>query len=95
MLAENTIDGASVTCTPRDNAVLTAKAAVKRERSRPSASGRKRSLSRYTHTAPAVIPNMATLMTKKARWYHDTTDKSRVCTISRTSVARVRSSTAV
>jgi anaerobic ribonucleoside-triphosphate reductase len=44
-------------------------------------------------TAPAVRPNMAMLIAKKARWYPATTERIRVCTTCSISVQEVTRNT--
>ena len=44
---------------------------------------------RWTTRAPTVMPNIATEMAMKAKWYQRLMEKIRVSRISKTSVARV------
>src|SRR5215468_4393343 len=51
--------------------------------------GRNHSRRKYTKTAPPVRPNMAILITKKARWYQEMTEMILVSMICSISVAAV------
>ena len=56
---------------------------------RPTSAGGKRRGRRCTSKAPTVIPNRATEMATKAKWYHIVTLKMRVRAISSIRVDRV------
>ncbi len=76
--------------TSSEPAIESANAEVSRVRSPGSVAAVWRSRRRWIHTAPAVMPNIAALMTKNARWYHIITERSRVSITCSISVLKVR-----
>ena len=71
------------------SATDTANSSEKRHIWRLTSSSRNHSGRRCTSSAPAVMPNSATEMATKAKWYHMVTLKIRVSAISYISVASV------
>src|SRR5215207_1895153 len=76
-------------CEMNTSATEMPKASEKRHIWRCTLSGVKESGRRWTIRAPNVVPNRATEMATKAKWYHMVTLKIRVSTISYISVVSV------